>query len=845
VIEERVGTGGMGEVYRAKDAKLKRTVALKRLATKLRADPRYRRRFQEEAERASRFVNGHVASVYDVLEDRGEMFLVMEYVEGRTLRERLREPMTLEQFFGIARECTEGLLAAHGAGIVHCDVKPENIMLTGSGHVKILDFGLAKHLPRPEKSSTVDAGGVTGTPAYMSPEVLLEKSLDGRADIFSLGIVFYEALAGQHPFLADSFVETIDRIRNETPVALRVLNPGVPPSVEQLVSKAMAKAAENRQQSARELRDELVAAEAGITKTGRLRLLPAPSSVRKKKPNLLAVGAAVLGLAVGLYLSRNAIVHWFHGTTKPPVHLAILPFVSTGDDPRTKALGDGLTATLTAKLTQLTGNYPLQVVPTTEVRAENITSVERAKREFGANLVLEGTLQESGERVRVTYSLVDTKTMREVSADTITVDSRDVFGVQDRVAEDVVSMLGLQLGGKEHTALAAHGTQEPAAYDYYLRGLGYLQDYHRAQNVSNAIQLFERALERDSKYALAYAGLGQAYWAEYDMAHEPEWIDKAAQACQRSVELGPDLADGHTCLGTVYTSRGKYEDAVQQFQRALQMDPTSESAYRGLASAYEKLGREAEAEKTFQMAVQMRPQYWAGYEWLGYFYGERARYAEAEREFKQAIALAPDDPHGYRSLGGIYIYTGNYAKAIEVLEHANSLSPTAEAYSNLGIAYFNLRRFGEAVAASEHTCGDETKDYISCGNLARAYYWSPGMKDRAAKTYERAIELAEVALQINPRDGDAHVMIANYRAMLGERSPAMSHLQEALSLSPKQPEYMLIAAVVHNRFGEKHEALDWLEKAVKAGYSRAEIQASPELDTLRSEIKFQQIIQGK
>src|SRR5262249_19029686 len=151
-----------------------------------------------------------------------------------------------------------------------------------------------------------------------------------------------------------------------------------------------------------------------------------------------------------------------------------------------------------------------------------------------------------------------------------------------------VGMMGLQLGGKEHTVLAANGTQEPDAYDYYLRGLGYLQDYHRAENVSNAIQLFEHALERDSNYALAYAGLGQAYWADYDMAHGRNWLDKAVHACERAVELGPDLADGHTCLGTVYTSGGRYEDAVQQFQRALQIDPTSESAYRGLASAYEK-----------------------------------------------------------------------------------------------------------------------------------------------------------------------------------------------------------------------------------------------------------------
>ena len=213
-IGERLGKGGMGEVYRAEDTKLKRTVALKRLAPSLRADSLYRHRFLEEAERASRFSDAHVAAVYDVLEEQGEIFLILEYVEGQNLRQRLREPLSLDEFFTIAIQCAEALVSAHRQGIVHCDIKPENIMLTSAGQVKILDFGVAKHLPRSDQSSTVDrAGTFAGTPAYMSPEVLLEQAPDGRADVFSLGVVFYEVLTGQHPFMAGSFVATTDRIR--------------------------------------------------------------------------------------------------------------------------------------------------------------------------------------------------------------------------------------------------------------------------------------------------------------------------------------------------------------------------------------------------------------------------------------------------------------------------------------------------------------------------------------------------------------------------------------------------------------------------------------------------------
>ena len=253
----------------------------------------------------------------------------------------------------------------------------------------------------------------------------------------------------------------------------------------------------------------------------------------------------------------------------------------------------------------------------------------------------------------------------------------------------------------------------------------------------------------------------------------------------------------------------------------------------------------AEAEKTYQLAIQVRPNYWAGYGWLGNFYSHQARYGEAAREFSQAIALAPDDPHGYRSLGGIYIFMGDYAKAIGVLEHAIALFPTPEAYSNLGIAYFDLRRFDDSVTALEHACPATTADYISCGNLARSYYWSPSARSRAPKMYEHTIHMAEEALRVNPRDGDPHIMMANYYAMLNDRAQALKHLQHALNLNPDTPEYLMIAAVVHNQFGAKDEALGWLEKARARGFSPAEIRVAPEFDNLRDEPRFRQLILDK
>src|SRR5712692_7000735 len=340
-IGDRLGKGGMGEVYRAEDTKLKRLVALKRLAPQLRADSTYRRRFLEEAEHASGFSDSHVAAVYDVLEEQGEIFLVLEYVEGETLRQRLRRPMSLDEFFGIATQCAEALAAAHEHGIVHCDIKPENIMLTNTGQVKILDFGVAKHLPRSDQSSTVDrAATMAGTPAYMSPEVLLEKVPDGRADVFSLGVVFYEALTGHHPFLAGSFVATTDRIRRETPAPIRIFNRGVPDGLEAIVSKAMAKEPGQRYTSARELLEDLRRVQAGLTPSKLSPVLPrlTPAGSRRKRRGWTTANVAVIAVLLVIVAYRQPqLRRWLRlGVPSAPVQLAVLPFAPTGEDPSAK-----------------------------------------------------------------------------------------------------------------------------------------------------------------------------------------------------------------------------------------------------------------------------------------------------------------------------------------------------------------------------------------------------------------------------------------------------------------------------------------------------------------------------
>jgi serine/threonine-protein kinase len=846
-VGERLGKGGMGEVYRAEDTKLKRTVALKRLAPELRADATYRRRFQQEAERASRFSDAHVAALHDVLEEQGEIFLVMEYVEGENLRQRMRRRMSLEQFFEIATQCAEALAAAHERGIVHCDIKPENIMLTTGGQVKILDFGVAKHLPRSDQSSTVDRSGTMGgTPAYMSPEVLLERVPDGRADVFSLGVVLYEMLAGHHPFMASSFVATTDRIRNETPAAIRIFNSRVPDGVEALVSKAMAKEPGQRYASARELLDDLRQVQAGLTPSKLAPTLPQGLAGKSKSRKWLLVNVAVILVLAAIVAYRQLpIQQWLRLGSSAPSQLAVLPFSPTGSDPGAKALCDGLTQTVTAKLTQLTGSYPLQVVPITEIRADGVTSVEQARRNFGVNLVLEGSLHGSGNQVRVTYSLVDAKTRRQLRADTIDASAADAFAVEDRVVSGVLDMLGLEIKRDDRVVLAAHGTDNPSAHDQYLRGRGYLLDYHKPENVDSAVSAFNRALTLDSKYAQAYAALGEAYWRGYQEGqHGSDWISQARAACDHAVALAPGLADGYTCLGRVYRATGEYENAAVQFQKATTLDPTSDDAFRGLADTYRKLNRPAEAEATYRRAISLRPQYWAVYNSLGFFYFNQARYDDAAGMFRQVINLSPDNFRGYSNLGAVYVAQARYQDAISMLEKSVSIRPTVDPYLNLGTAYFMMRKYTEAVSNFEEALKLDKTGWLAWGNLGDAEYWAPGKRQQASEAYREAIRLADEKLKVNPKDGPTLAYRSTYLAMLDRRDEALASLGTAIALSPQDPDVCFRAALVYNHLGDTDHTLEWLKKSLAAGVPVSFVDNTPDFDHLRSEARFQQMLQG-
>ncbi|HEV8525591.1 MAG TPA: tetratricopeptide repeat protein [Terriglobales bacterium] len=840
-IRALLGAGGMGEVYRAEDTKLKRSVALKRVSQRLGSDQRSRQRILREAERASGLNSPHIASVHDVLEHDGEVFLVMEYVEGTTLRQRLRTgSLPLPEFFDVAVQCGEALDVAHRKGIVHRDIKPENIMLTADRQVKVLDFGLARRLPWADEgaitSSFESDTSFGGTPGYMAPEALLEQELDSRSDIFSLGVVFYETATGRHPFRADKSVARGPRVPSAPEPVSHVVREA-PADLDRVISKMLARDPEQRYATAADLLVDLRALERGGS-------LPAPAVEQPGRKwirstlRVLVVAVILAVLLTAFPAVRKQWKQWFGGPELPEKkHIAVLPFVPASDDPDARAFAQGLTETLTAKLTQLTDKYPLQVVPVSEIREQKINSVQQARVGLGVNLVVEGSMRQAGGLVRVTYNLVDAQSRRELRADTITATPSDPFAVEDRVVAGVLNTLELELG--ENAKASERGTNQPAVYELYLRGRGYLHEYHTPENIDSAIANFKGALEREPNYALAHAGLGEAYWYKYEQTHKAEWVEKAQAACRRAAGLG----GGHACLGRVYTGTGKYEEAVAEFRRALQSDPTDDAAYRGLAFAYEQVGRVADAEQTYRRAISVRPQYWAGYSWLGRFLFQRARYEEAAEMFKQVTALAPDSYRGYYNLGGIRIAQGRYEEAIAVLQKSVAIRPSPSGYSNLGTAYFYLRRFGDAARSYHAALNLDDHDYVLWGNLAEAYYWTPGERDKSLATCRRAIVLAQQRLKVNPRDANVLGWLASYHAILGDRTAAQKFLDDALAISPGDADMRLRAAVIYIKLGDRERSFRWLEKALAAGIPQSQIRNYPSFDILASDARFRKLIQ--
>ena len=862
-ILARVGGGAMGVVYQARDAKLGRLVALKFLPQQWSHDESAKQRFVREAQAASATQHPNICTIHDIeTADDGQLFIVMAFYEGATLKQRLESgPMAVDEALEIATQIADGLAKAHAQGVVHRDIKPGNVMLTEDG-VRILDFGLA---------TFVDALKLTaenasfGTPAYMSPEQVRGQAADARSDVWAVGVVLYEMLAGHVPFQGSHAEAIAHAIRHEAPEPLRSLRPEIPEEVEQLVFRALHKDPSVRFQNGRTLARALRQVR-GLSVPLDLRTqpmeAPAPPNLPRRLRRRWAITAAAVAVtAIVSILARPELPFRASPAEAPRLpsqkNVAVFPFEVVGGTRDDAAWATGFSAGLSIALTRVTGQA-LQVVALDQVRPGQF-DVAAARADQGATLILVGTVERLQTARRVTGRLLDAASSRELRLSSFTESSSDSAVLQRRLLDSVLRMLELDVTPQVREALAARDTAVIAAHDFYLKGRGYLQYYEQWENIEAAVAAFGDALKLDSRYARAHAGLGEAYWrrtragrgqsaseARYDSSQELKWFELATASCATALVLDPRVAAAHVCLGRIHDGRGRYEDAAVDFERALEIEPTGDDAFAGLGHAQEELGRAEQAEGTYRRSIDLRPHYWVNQNRLGHFYYNQGRYADAAELFAQVIALAPDSFRGYSNLGGAYIQLGRYDEAITALERSVTIRPTASSTSNLGVAYFNRGRFADAVGAFERAVSLVATNYELWGNLADAYWhWAPDKRSAARDAYRRAIELGSPQLKVNPRDSALLVKLAYYHAVLGERRASFDLADRALKIAPKDDFVLFKTAVTMNRLGETRRSLDLLEQAIAAGYSLTIVRDTPDLNNLWNVPRFQNLLRGR
>jgi serine/threonine protein kinase/tetratricopeptide (TPR) repeat protein len=858
-VLEKLGGGGMGVVYKAEDSKLHRFVALKFLPEQLARDHQALERFQREAQAASVLDHTNICTIYEIGEHEGQPFIAMELVEGQTLAEMLKSgPIALPEAIRIARQVAEGLEEAHEHDLIHRDLKPANVIVTSKGRAKIVDFGLAKLLRplTPGESTAEDplltrTGAVLGTVPYMAPEQLRGEPADARTDLYAFGELLYEMVTGRRPFTSTQTPQLIAAILTQAPTPPRQLNKEVPPELESIILKSLAKRPSERYRSAHELLTDLGPASTATGLPLTTRSLAAVRRARLRKAAAWAIGAglilAVAGALVflgipGLRHRRRAPPPVSQTGLPPQKELAVLPFSVLGGKARDLAFSRGLSETLAAKLTQLSTGHSLQVVPASDVYAHHVATASDAHTEFGVNLVISGSLERAGDRVRITYALVDPSTERQLDASTITQAASDPFGLEDKVVEGAAKMLGLSLEPAERQVVESHGTARAEAFESYLQAVGYLQNYERVENIDKAIGYFQSALKTDPAYALAYAGLGDAYWRRYEATQDTSWVDRARESCDRAVTLDSNLPASHLCLGTLENGTGQYARAESEFRKVIENEPTNTRAYGGLATAEYHLGKTADAQQTYLRAISLEPNYWGPYIWLGNLYWNTGQYPKAAGMFKKVIELAPQNYFGYDNLGVIYYFQGRWADAEEMFKKSITIHRSPTGYSNLGTVIFFQGHYAESARMFEKATEMTPKDEALWGNLADAYRWAPGEHDKAAAAYAKAINLVDGELRVNPRSAESWAHLALYRAKTGERQAALQAVQKADQFGPHDIVVNYYTAIVYHLAGDQSQALLWLKRAIAKGYSLYEIRADPEWTNLRNAPEFKKLV---
>lgn len=745
VLLEEIGAGAMGRVYRARDERLERDVAVKILPPRSLTDPEARKRFRKEALALSRLNHPNIATVHD-FDTAGELdFLVMEHIAGASLDERLAHgPLAEKEAARLGQQLAEGLAAAHAAGVLHRDLKPANIRVTDDGRLKILDFGLAK-LALPASATTSTESGsqqFVGTFPYMAPEQLLGEKLDARTDIYAAGNVLYEMATGQRPFAEEQGSRLVEGILHEAPQSPRALNGKISSAFENVILKCLEKEPENRYQSAGELAVDLRRLGSGSFATAAKIPTQAKRRLKWGTRSLITVALLVIAVAVMLWLKIPTLskrgLGW--GTQRPITSqriesLAVLPLQNLSGDAGQDYFADGMTDELISRLARVVNLRVISRTSVMQYKGAQKALPEIAK-ELGVDAVVEGSVMRAGDRVRITAELIDARRDQHLWGDSYNRDLRDVLALQDEVAEAISNHVGRVLAGTATRKI------DPQAYETYLRGR-YEWNKRTTDDVKKALAYFQDAIGKEPGYAAAYAGLADCYLELQWGSGMPSGtaLSQARAATSKALELDPGLAEAHATNGELLL--------------------TADWNWKG-------------AEVEFKRAIALNPSYSMAHHWYGLELGQLGRAEEAKRELELARELDPAPAINRANVAWAYYVGREYQEAAKILSQVLEQDPDFwVAHWGLGSSYVQMKKYPEALAELERAATLSQRDPGTISSLAVA-------EVRAGKVAEARKLLAEL-LKAARRQAASGTDIAVAYAALGEREQAIAWLEKAYS----------------------------------------------------------------
>ncbi len=706
-IIEELGKGGMGKVYKANDTDIKEKVAIKLIKPEISTNKKTIERFQNELKFARKIRHKNVCQMYDLNREEGTYYITMEYVEGENLKNMIRmsRQLGIGTAISVAKQVCEGLAEAHKLGVVHRDLKPSNIMIDREGSVRILDFGIARSLK--EKGIT-GAGVMIGTPEYMSPEQVEAKETDQRSDIYSLGVILYEMVTGRVPFEGDTPFTIGVKHKSETPKNPKELNAQIPEDLSNVILRCLEKDKENRYQSAGEVRSELENIEKGIPTTDRA--IPKRKPLTSKEITVtFGIKKLLIPASVFAALVIVAVIVWQFLLKKETVSvppskpsIAVLPFEDLSPQKDQDYFCDGLAVELINRLSNIENLKVPARASAFSFKGKELDILEIGKK-LKVELVLVGSLQKAGNRLRITVELVKVSDGYPLWSEKYVRDVEDIFALQDEISLSIVDNLKIKLLGEEKAELVTRHTQNPEAYNLFLKGR-HFWNKRTPDDIRKAIDYFEQAIKLDSNYALAYAGLADSYGLLpfYTSILPKEAFSKAKVAVMKALDIDETLAEAHSALGFIRT--------------------------------YYEWDWEA-AETEFKRAVQIKPSYVTAHHWYAEYLSAMGRHEEAITQIRRAHELDPLSLIINCMKAWVFLFARQYERAIEQFQQTLELDPNfALAHSLLGWAYLEKEMYEEALVAYQKGRGE-----LGVRNIYA--YALPGKRDESLGMLEEMKEL--------------------------------------------------------------------------------------------------------